>query len=61
MTRLLHPIADAGEILGVSRSTLYSLIKNGEIETVKIGSRTLIAHDELERYVQTLARQKVSA
>lgn len=63
MTRLLHPIPDAVEILGVGRSTLYTLIANGEIETVKIGRRTLIAHDELERYVKRLtqAETEVSA
>lgn len=54
MTRLLHPVADAAEILGVGRSTIYRLIAAGEIGTVKIGRRTLVAQTELERYVATL-------
>lgn len=54
MTRLLHPTAEAAELIGVGRSTLYELIKSGDIETVKIGRRTLIHHDELERYVRRL-------
>lgn len=51
---LLHPIPDAQSQLGVSRSLLYKKIASGEIQTVKIGSRTLIAHDELVRYVDQL-------
>lgn len=54
MTRLLHPIPDAAEVLGIGRSTLYNLITNGDIAIVKIGRRTLIAQDELERYARSL-------
>lgn len=56
MTRLLHPIPDAAAVLGISRSTLYELIADGEITTVKIGRRTLITQDELERYVRDLGQ-----
>lgn len=52
--RLLHTIPDAGEQLGIGRSTFYGLMSSGLIQTVKIGSRTLIAHDELVRYVDQL-------
>jgi excisionase family DNA binding protein len=52
--RLLHTIPDAGEQLGIGRSTLYELLAAGVIQTVKIGRRTLIAHDELVRYVDRL-------
>lgn len=54
MTRLLHPITDAAAVLGIGRTTLYQLIASGEIQVIKIGRRTLIAQEELERYVQTL-------
>ena len=54
MTRLLHPVTDAAAVLGVGRSKLYELITQGEIHTVKIGRRTLVSHDELERFVRTL-------
>ncbi|MFX0539555.1 helix-turn-helix domain-containing protein [Ornithinimicrobium sp. Y1847] len=56
MTRLLHPIPDAAAVLGIGRSTLYELIAAGEIATVKIGRRTLISQDELERYVRELGQ-----
>ena len=54
MNKLLHKLPDACEALGIGRSTLYELIADGTLATVKIGRRTLIAHDELERYVSTL-------
>jgi excisionase family DNA binding protein len=54
MDRLLHTIPDAQEQLGIGRSTVYELIASDVIQTVKIGRRTLIAHDELQRYVRSL-------
>lgn len=54
MARLLHTIPDALDQLGIGRSTLYELMASGEIPTVKIGSRTLIAHDDLESFVERL-------
>jgi len=53
--RLLHDLPETGHILGnTGRSTLYELIGKGQIKTVKIGRRTFVPHDELERYVATL-------
>jgi excisionase family DNA binding protein len=54
VTRLLYPIPDAQAQLGIGRSTVYELIASGALQTVKIGRRTLIAHDELARYVDKL-------
>ena len=52
--RLLHPVDEAQDLLGIGRSTLYGLIASGEISIVKIGRRTLVPHDELVRYARTL-------
>lgn len=61
MSRLLHPIPEAAEILGgMSRSTLYEKIASGEIAASKIGRRTYIAHDELERFVKNLTHPQTS-
>jgi excisionase family DNA binding protein len=54
LNRLLHTIPDTQEQLGIGRSYLYELIKSGEIQTLKIGRRTLITHEELTRYVRSL-------
>lgn len=56
MTRLLHPIPDAAAILAISRTTIYDLIARGDLKPVKIGRRTFIAQDELERYVRSLTQ-----
>ncbi len=56
--RLLYSIPDSLVQLGIGRSTLFELIGSGEIRTVKIGRRTLIAHDELVRYVRTLSARE---
>lgn len=55
MARLLYPEGEAREQLGgISRSTLYQLIKDGKLTPTKLGRRVFIAADELERYVSTL-------
>jgi len=60
MTRLLHPIPEALTILGIGRSTFFNLVAAGEIQPVKIGRRTLVPHDELERFVRELAKSSTT-
>ena len=55
----MHPLPEAQDVLGgMGRSTIYELIKAGEIAVVKVGRRTYIAHAELERYVRALTEQQ---
>jgi excisionase family DNA binding protein len=44
---LAHQLSRAAQIIGLSRSTLYLLIKSGELPIIKVGRRTLIADDDL--------------
>ena len=44
-------ISMAVRLTGIGRSTLYELIKSGEIETVKIGRSTLIPYRCLKKLV----------
>lgn len=44
-------IAVAVKLTGIGRSTLYELIKSGEIETVKIGRSTYIPYRCLKTLV----------
>lgn len=53
-TPLLHSIQSSTQILGIGRSSLYGLIAEGKIYTVKIGRRTLIPDREIRRYVESL-------
>lgn len=56
--RLAHSVSDAAAILGIGRSKFYQLINTDEIAYFKIGSRTLVPHDELTAF---LARQRQAA
>lgn len=42
-------IADTCQLLGASRMTIYRQIKNGNINAVKLGSRTIIKKSEIEK------------
>lgn len=46
----LISVGDALALLGIGRTKLYELIGAKEIETVKIGKRTLIRRASLERF-----------
>ncbi len=51
---LLMSIKDAASILGVSRPTIYNLLKYNAIVAVKIGSRTMIPTQALRDYAASL-------
>lgn len=57
MTKLIplaHTINDACTMSGLSRSTLYEAIKNGQLKAIKCGARTLIRHEELTGFLDGL-------
>lgn len=54
--RLLFSLEEAGQVLNLSRATLFRLMARGELRPLKVGRRTLLAADELERFV----REKVA-
>lgn len=49
--RLSYSIDEASAAIGVGRTTLYELIKVGKLRAIKVGKRTLIRHDDLDRLV----------
>jgi excisionase family DNA binding protein len=42
--------------LGISRTSLYELIKGGKLETIKIGRRRLVPTEAIERLIAGLER-----
>jgi excisionase family DNA binding protein len=52
--KMLFPIPDAAETLGIGRSRLYELMDSGQIESVHIGRRRLVPAQALEAYVESL-------
>ena len=57
-TPYLYSIQDATRLLSVSRSSLYYLIAAGKIRPIKIGRRTLIPDQELQRYIELMMEPK---
>lgn len=47
-------IAQTVRILGIGRSTLYCIIKDGRLPVRKLGKRTLILREDLERFIAAL-------
>ncbi len=47
-------IPSAVKLTGISRSRLYKLIRDKEIETVKLGTSTLVLVDSLKSFIDTL-------
>jgi excisionase family DNA binding protein len=54
MDKLLHNVSEASGLTGLSRSTLYELMRTGALASVKVGSRRLIPTAELERFAAEL-------
>ena len=45
---------EAARYLGIGRTTLYQLIKSGELDSFLIGRRRLIPRQAIDRMVETL-------
>ncbi len=50
-------IIDAARALGVGRSKLYELINAGQLETVKLGTRTLVRVASVRAFSDSLAKR----
>ena len=49
--KIAYTMKEAVAATGISRTMLYALIKAGELSPVKIGTRTLLRHIDLEALV----------
>ncbi len=52
--RALYSPREAEAILGVSHATLYRLIAAGQLDARKIGGKTVITMESIERFVAKL-------
>jgi excisionase family DNA binding protein len=53
---MVNSVKRAAELLGVSRTVLYELVRSGEIEHVRVGKRILISRAALEKFIETNSR-----
>jgi excisionase family DNA binding protein len=49
--KLAYQINEAAQASGLSRSTLYQLIKTGELKSVKAAGRRLVLRNDLEAFL----------
>ncbi len=52
---LLAPVALAARMLGLGRTSVWGLIRDGELRTVRVGTRRLLLVSEIEAWVSRLA------
>jgi excisionase family DNA binding protein len=52
--RLAYSVDEAAGLLGLSRRSIYELLRDGQLGSVKIGSRRLIRHTDLELFLSQL-------
>ena len=57
--RLTLSIAETAQALGISRPSVYTLLRQGELPTIKLGRRTLIPVDALRQWIADQAGVKV--
>jgi excisionase family DNA binding protein len=53
MESLAISINDTAKVLGIGRSSVYALIKSGDLDTMKIGRRTLLTTESIRRLAQS--------
>lgn len=42
---------EVGKVIGVSKSTVYNLVDEGELQRVKIGARAFVPMSSIEAYL----------
>ena len=59
MTRRFLTLADLAEVLNISASQAYALVRNGDVRAIKIGGRGQwrIEQSELDRFIEARYQQ----
>jgi excisionase family DNA binding protein len=52
--RRLHPIKEIQQKLSIGRSTVYQLVRDGQLPSVKIGRRRFVTTAALNAYIEGL-------
>jgi excisionase family DNA binding protein len=53
--KLAYSTTEAAELIGISRTSLYELIRTGRVRPTRLGRRVVIAHAELVRLLEESA------
>ncbi len=55
--RILYPLKEVQQRLSIGRSTVYQLMGNGQLPSVKIGRRRFVTAAALETYIEGLSHE----
>lgn len=58
MARILYPVHEVAQQLGIGLTTAKALIKSGELRSVKIGRARRVPAEALHEYVQGLEAEQ---
>lgn len=47
--KLAYRVDEACHAIGIGRTSLYELVKTGELKVIRVAGRTLVPRSELER------------
>ena len=53
MQPIVTSINDTAKAIGLGRTSIYALIRDGRLEAVKMGRRTLIKVDSIRRLLES--------
>ncbi len=56
--RLMYSPAEAERLLSVSHATLYRLIAGGRLDARKLGSKTLITWESIDKLISQLPKAR---
>lgn len=57
--KLLYKVAEVAQVLSLSRTKVYELVRTGELPSVRIGGSRRVRGEDLAQFVESL--QRVSA
>ena len=60
MHKFAFSVAEAVERSGLGRTSLYAAIGSGELQARKRGRRTVVLARDLERYLESLPKARLS-
>lgn len=50
-SKIMYRVEEAADLMALSRTAVYALIRSGNLETIKIGNRRRIPRRSIEDYV----------
>jgi excisionase family DNA binding protein len=53
--KLLYTVPHAAEVLDLSKTTIWNMIRDGQLESIKVRNRRMVTRTAIESYLAALA------